>query len=286
MRAAEDRSGSISDFIIDDVNNKGAYILGRKRADLLGSRLCEKLPDCRENGIFDELVRVFQTGISHEAEWKHMESAGQAAWFHRQFVPVEDGVVAVIRDISERKRVEERISHMAHHDALTGLPNRTLLHDRIQQAIMRSNRERRSMTVVFVDLDDFKPVNDAFGHRVGDELLKLFAKRMVQAMRQTDTVARLGGDEFVMVLADQPESIKELSPTLQRVRNAIAEPFDIDGQIIRITTSMGIARYPSDGADSATLLMKADEAMYQAKARGNNEYQYYIAGLGEGTNAD
>ena len=109
---------------------------------------------------------------------------------------------------------------------------------------------------------------------------------MVQAMRQTDTVARLGGDEFVMVLADQPESIKELSPTLQRVRNAIAEPFDIDGQIIRITTSMGIARYPSDGVDSATLLMKADEAMYQAKARGNNEYQYYIAGLGEGTNAD
>ena len=86
LRAAEDRSGSISDFIIDDVNNKGAYILGRKRADLLGSRLCEKLPDCRENGIFDELVRVFQTGISHEAEWKHMESAGQAAWFHRQFV--------------------------------------------------------------------------------------------------------------------------------------------------------------------------------------------------------
>ncbi len=283
LRAEEDRNGNILDFIIEDVNNKGASLLGRRRADLLGTKLCDQLPGCRDNGIFDELVRVFRTGVSCEAEWKPIASEVSAAWLHRQVVPVEDGVVAVIRDISERKRVEERISHMAHHDALTGLPNRTLLHDRIHRAIMRSDRERRPMTVVFMDLDDFKPVNDAFGHWVGDELLKMLAKRMVQAMRQTDTVARLGGDEFVMVLEDQPESIKELSPTLQRIRSAISEFFDIDGHKIQVTTSMGMARYPSDGADSATLLMKADAAMYRAKARGNNEYQYYIAGMDEET---
>ena len=177
----------------------------------------------------------------------------------------------------ERRDTEQRISHMAHHDALTGLPNRTLLEDRLKQAALYAQRYGRLVTVVFMDLDNFKLINDSLGHRAGDEILKVVAERMKHCVRATDTVVRLGGDEFVIVLFDQPSKAEAITPTLQKIRDTIAQAIYIGGQKLQVTCSMGLATYPNDGADIETLLMNADAAMYRAKELGRNNYQFYTA---------
>ena len=267
--------GTIADFIIDNANNRGAALFGQTKAVLLGKRLCELMPQSRTNGVLEELANVFQTGKIAELEWKNDLEYVNAIWLYRQIVRVEDGVVVIVRDISSRMVESERISHMAHHDGLTGLPNRTLLHDRIRQAMLHAKRYGRSLAVVFVDLDEFKAINDGYGHHAGDEVLKTQAKRMTQCLRQTDTVVRYGGDEFVIVMSDQPEEDDVLRSTLERLSNAIAQPVYVDDVVMNVTSSMGVARYPGDGDDSDTLLMHADIAMYQAKMRGRNCFQYY-----------
>jgi len=179
----------------------------------------------------------------------------------------------------ERKRAEERIQFMANHDALTGLPNRTLLNDRLSQALLYAQRYDRWVTVAFVDLDNFKNINDSLGHNAGDELLKVVAKRMVACLRATDTVVRLGGDEFVILLFDQPKSAAVVSATLQKIQAAIAEPVQIDGHALRVTSSFGVANYPDDGTDADTLLANADAAMYRAKEMGRDNFQFYTPEL-------
>jgi diguanylate cyclase (GGDEF)-like protein len=179
----------------------------------------------------------------------------------------------------ERKRAEDRIHFMANHDALTGLPNRTLLKDRLTQAVLYAKRYDRWATVVFIDLDNFKIVNDSLGHNVGDELLKIVAERMVACIRATDTVVRLGGDEFVILLFDQPKSADMISATLQKVRTSIAEPIRVDGHDIAVTCSIGLANYPNDGTDADALLANADAAMYRAKEIGRDNFQFYTPEL-------
>ena len=179
----------------------------------------------------------------------------------------------------ERKQAEDRIHFMANHDALTGLPNRTLLSDRLAQALVYAQRYDRWVTVVFVDLDNFKFVNDSLGHNAGDELLKTVARRMVDCVRGTDTVVRLGGDEFVILLFDQPKNADMASTTLEKIRSAIAEPIEIDGHDLRVTCSIGLANYPNDGADPETLLANADAAMYRAKEIGRDNFQFYTPEL-------
>ncbi len=144
----------------------------------------------------------------------------------------------------ERKRAEDQIRFLAHHDALTGLPNRSLLKDRLTQAILQTQRHNPWVSVVFIDLDNFKTINDSLGHTAGDELLKIVANRMVGCVKATDTVVRLGGDEFVILLVDQPASPEEISATLDRIRTAIAEPVAIDGRALYVTCSMGVATFP------------------------------------------
>jgi diguanylate cyclase (GGDEF)-like protein/PAS domain S-box-containing protein len=175
----------------------------------------------------------------------------------------------------ERKRAEERIRFLAHHDALTGLPNRPLLIDRLSQAILNARRNDRCVTVLFLDLDNFKIVNDSLGHNAGDELLNSISGRLVGALRAVDTVARLGGDEFVIVLHDQGDGCHSDSATLQKIRAAVAEPICIAGQDLEVTCSMGLASFPHDGADAETLLANADAAMYAAKAVGRDNFQFY-----------
>lgn len=170
---------------------------------------------------------------------------------------------------------QQRLVHMAHHDILTGLPNRALLDDRLNQAILYARRYERQVTLVFIDLDNFKTINDSLGHDIGDELLKETAERMKRTVRQTDTVVRLGGDEFVIILFDQPEKAESITNTLQKVRDVIAQPLAIGSHTLRVTCSMGLATYPEDGEDVTTLLKNADAAMYQAKALGRNNFQFY-----------
>jgi diguanylate cyclase (GGDEF)-like protein len=177
----------------------------------------------------------------------------------------------------ERKRAADQISFLAHHDALTGLPNRSLLKDRLTQAMLQTQRHNPWVSVVFVDLDNFKTVNDSLGHTAGDALLKVLADRMVECVKATDTVVRLGGDEFVILLVDQAENADAISATLDKIRAAIAEPVPIEGQAFHVTCSMGVATFPNDGSDAETLLMNADAAMYKAKEAGRDSFQFYTA---------
>lgn len=178
------------------------------------------------------------------------------------------------RDVTEQKRVEERIRHLAHHDALTGLPNRMLLHDRIGQAIAQVQRSRRVAALLFIDLDRFKTVNDSLGHHVGDGLLRAVAERLVACMRSTDTVARIGGDEFVVVLTDLNQA-EDAGPVAQKVLAALSQPLRIDGHELHVTPSIGICACPHDGEDVETLMRNADAAMYHAKGKGRNNYQFF-----------
>ncbi|MGX9568133.1 EAL domain-containing protein [Pseudomonas viciae] len=177
----------------------------------------------------------------------------------------------------ERQLTEKRIRYMGDHDALTGLPNRTLLEDRLKQAILYAQRYNRLVTVVFLDLDKFKLVNDSLGHSAGDELLKTVAQRMQECVRRTDTVVRLGGDEFVIVLFDQPSDLDGVTPALRKIQEAILRPIQLSGHTLHVTCSMGVAAYPADGSDPDTLLSNADAAMYRAKELGRNSYQFYTS---------
>src|SRR6266852_1434977 len=182
----------------------------------------------------------------------------------------------------ERKRYQEQLEHQANYDALTGLPNRNLLHDRLRQSVF-AQRYVRSIGVVFLDIDHFKFVNDSLGHNTGDKLLQKVSERLTQTVRDGDTVARLGGDEFILILNDQPGQ-EMIYRAMQRIINKVAEPIDVDGQELMVTCSAGISLYPQDGSDVETLLKNADAAMYQAKEKGRNNFQFYTAEMNRQVN--
>lgn len=443
LRSVRDEAGNITDFMFDDMNSRAEWLAGRARQTMIGKTLCDLFPEIRKNGVLHELIQVATTGDVSEKEWYNRDPVVCAAWLHREVVRVEDGVVAIVRDITERKRAEllraeqarvleaiasstplqdvllsvtqliesqaplmlaavrlldedgtylrhmaapslpegytsavdclavgpdsgscgaaihrcmpiisqdietdplwednrrvammydlrscwstpivshsdkilgtiavysrsahdptplerqlvdiaarlasiaierrqteERIRHMAHHDALTGLPNRELLDDRLRQAMLHAQRYEQFVMVALLDLDNFKLINDSLGHDVGDELLKVVADRIVGSVRRTDTVARLGSDEFVVVMYDQQTNIESVTPTLQKISDAIAQPVLINMHSIQITCSIGVALYPSDGEDMLSLIRNAGTAMYRAKEMGHNRYQFYTA---------
>ena len=179
----------------------------------------------------------------------------------------------------ERKRYQVQLEHQANYDALTGLPNRNLLHDRLQQAV-QAKRAARNIAVVFMDLDHFKLVNDSLGHGMGDRLLKAMAERLRAILREGDTVGRVGGDEFVLILNDQANE-EVVFRTLQRVAADVTEPIVIDGKELYVSFSAGVSLYPQDGRDVDTLLRNADAAMYRAKEHGRNNFQFYTAEMNE-----
>ena len=186
-----------------------------------------------------------------------------------------DGATRIAGIAIERKLAEDRIQFMATHDALTGLPNRTLLKERLMRAIQAAHRHDRWATVAFVDVDNFKYVNDSLGHNAGDELLKSIAGRMVATLRATDSVIRIGGDEFVVIFSDQSKDVERVVATVRKLQKAIAEPTEINGRPLGVTSSVGAATYPGDGEDADTLLINADAAMYRAKELGRDNFQFY-----------
>ncbi|MBP1207971.1 diguanylate cyclase (GGDEF)-like protein/PAS domain S-box-containing protein [Duganella sp. 1411] len=177
-------------------------------------------------------------------------------------------------EIVERRQAEARVHHMAYHDSLTGLPNRALLSDRLDRAMLAAQRSQRQLAVMFIDLDRFKTINDSLGHMTGDQLLKEVASRLCRAVRASDTVARLGGDEFVVLVPGIAHD-EEASQVAEKIILALSEGFPLEGRNLHITPSIGICVYPNDGADVATLMRHADAAMYHAKASGRNNYQYF-----------
>lgn len=179
-----------------------------------------------------------------------------------------------VEDITELKNRNQLIEYQATHDILTGLPNRALLKDRLQQSISNADRTRNQLAVVFVDLDRFKDVNDTMGHQAGDQLLIAMSKRLQGCVRDSDTISRPGGDEFVLILSNL-QSPEALNQTLERILTATAQPYTINQRELTVTSSLGISIYPDDGRDSETLLRHADNAMYKAKAAGKNNFQFF-----------
>ncbi len=188
------------------------------------------------------------------------------------------GVVIVFHDVTASKAMALKMTHLAQHDFLTGLPNRALLSDRIAQAIGRAKRHGTHLAVLYLDLDNFKHINDSLGHTTGDNLLQSVAQRLTDCVRGSDTVSRQGGDEFVVLVADEHDA-ENAALTAEKILASLALVHSIDQQELYVTTSIGISVYPADGLDAETLIKNADTAMYQAKEKGRNDYQFFTSDM-------
>jgi len=265
------------------VNPAFTTITGFDEADVLG-RNPSMLSAGRHDAEFYRQMweAINSVGYWHGEIWNRRKDGGvYAEWLSITRVADESGqvqnFVSIFSDITERKRADERIQRLAHHDPLTGLPNRALLTDRAMQALSLAQRNAAPIAVLYMDLDHFKQINDTLGHRIGDQLLVVVAARLLSAVRDYDTVSRQGGDEFVLVL---PGTAAEGAASVaEKVCRLIGEPMSIDGHEMAVTTSVGIAMFPDDGSDFDTLLRAADLAMYRAKQEGRNGYRFHTEQL-------
>lgn len=225
----------------------------------------------RENktvGLTADCVLIRRDGVE-----RAIEDSG--APIHSRNGRIE-GAVLVFHDVSESRAMKQKMAHLAQHDFLTDLPNRALLNERLSQAIGLADRHRRQVALMFLDLDNFKYVNDSLGHLIGDQLLQALAERLSACVRGTDTISRQGGDEFVILLTEieQPQDAVNVA---EKLLAALALPQHISGHELHITLSIGISIYPDDGVDAETMMRNADTAMYAAKTGGRNNYQFFKA---------
>ncbi len=271
---------------IKTVNPAFTQITGYSLDDVFGLR-----PSILNSGLHDEeFYQDMWKSLHDKGYWsgevwnRRKDNTIYPEWLSISVIRDEDGDiqehVAIFSDITRRKQDEEQIRQQANYDALTGLPNRSLLVDRLTQAITLSRRDNSRVALLFIDLDRFKVVNDTLGHVLGDELLKLVSQRLSDCVRESDTVARFGGDEFVVVLTEVKNST-DPSDVAQKVISTIDKPFKIHNREIFIGASIGITIYPDDSKDINTMLRNADMAMYSAKSIGRNSYQFYTHVMNE-----
>jgi diguanylate cyclase (GGDEF)-like protein/PAS domain S-box-containing protein len=241
-------------------------------------------------GKVEKRQRELLGGKKLKQEYRIVRSNGDIRWVHDNTIPVldEHGAVyrleGVITDITERKKSEERLQTLAFQDALTGLPNRRLIRDRLRMAIIRAERRTHKVVVMYLDLDGFKFINDSLGHGYGDRLLQIVSKRLKRCLRAGDTVARIGGDEFAVVL-EEVNDVAVIEKIATKLLSVITEPIVIEQQELVVTTSLGICVYPDHGVDHETLFKRADQAMYAAKEKGKNNFQLYNEHISEKFNA-
>ncbi len=253
-------------------------LLAGPAQDLLGKTVSEALPAAAAAAVLGALQQAHSAGLSSGQQFELTMPHGKG-WFELSVAskPVPAGLeprfIVIARDITERKHAEQEVQRLAYFDALTGLPNRALLNDRISHALSEAARRQETLAVMFVDLDHFKNINDTLGHAVGDQLLMALAERMQSAVRHQDTVARLGGDEFILLLPDT--SSKGAARVAQKLLFSVSQPVQIGLHELAVTPSVGIAQYPRDGEDLETLTKHADIAMYRAKASGRNSFQFF-----------
>ena len=239
------------------------------------------------------LVKVIESGEPETVIHRHFLGDGSTAYVELVTSPLQkeggkiSSVVEVARDVtghvSARRELEEQklaLQALAHHDALTGLPNRLLFLDRLQQAIKKANRANRLLAVLFIDLDRFKRINDSLGHATGDAVLQEIARRLEGCLRDDDVVARLGGDEFIIIM-DSLQNARHATTMAQKVIRAVQHPVHYGGQELHVSVSVGISLYPQDGEDAERLLRNADAAMYRAKGEATNSFQFYTTDMTE-----
>jgi diguanylate cyclase (GGDEF)-like protein len=241
-------------------------LAGRKLPEVLPAGAAEQAIRCAEEARKTGGVQRFEYGLA---------SGKESRSFEARVVSIPDGeALFIARDMTDRKKAEERLAYMAYHDALTGLPNRVTFNDRLTRDLARAKRRKEIVGVILIDLDRFKEVNDALGHAVGDRLLVAVAERLLGVVRETDTVARMSGDEFCVILPDQRDENGALQAA-RRVHNAFATPFRIDGQTMHVTASLGITMFPLNGETPEALVKNADIAMFRAKAQGRDSLQAF-----------
>ena len=265
---------------ITDCNEALLHMTGYGQDELIGSEIIQYVvPERREEAL--ENVR---TGYERPYESAILRKDGSIlpVEFEGRLMPLDGKVyrISIVRDIRQRKDSEARIDFLAHHDQLTGLPNRALLRERLEFILASARRRGNRVALLFIDLDNFKVVNDSLGHAAGDELLKVVASRLPAALRAVDVVSRHGGDEFLVVLPDVEDEHSPIQ-VAEKLLAAISEPMLIEGQSVSVSPSIGMAIFPRDGDTTEALIKNADAAMYLAKERGRSNYQFFNKGLAE-----
>jgi diguanylate cyclase (GGDEF)-like protein/PAS domain S-box-containing protein len=269
---------------IEFVNPRFTEVTGYSAEEAIGQnpRILQSGLTPKETHL--DLWNKVANGQIWHGELINKRKSGEVYWEDAHIAPVRDAsgiithYVATKVDITSRKSMEEKIQHMAQYDVLTDLPNRTLFSDRLQQALSIAKRDKTQLALMFIDLDKFKPVNDVFGHQMGDLLLKEAAKRMLECVRESDTIARIGGDEFVVLLPDI-ETEHDALLVAEKIRQALYKPFTLLGENLSISSSTGIVIYPGHGTHVEELFKNADVAMYSAKAGGRNAVILFNASM-------
>ena len=270
--------------IIQAVNPAFTSINGYAADEVLG-KMPSMLRSTRHN---DDFYHAMWKKLNEEGKWSgeiwncRKNGEDYPAWLNITAICDPQGklqqYVGLFTDITEHKQVEEKLRHQAYHDQLTGLPNRLMYSEYLGLALLQAERRNQMCSVMMLDLDHFKSVNDTYGHEFGDKLLIIVAARLRESLRKEDTLARIGGDEFT-VLVSLIDEINNVAHVAEKILAAFTLPVSIDGTDIFITASIGMALYPNDGRDSETLLKNADAAMYRAKEQGRNNYHFYTADM-------
>ncbi len=282
--AASIAETAVEGFMVCDAANRIVWInrafteiTGHTAADAIGAT-----PRILHSGMHDApFYRAMWAGVLASGSWqgeiwnRRKDGTIFPAWLHLQTMPsTGHHYVGKLSDLSDDREQARNLRRLAYFDALTGLPNRNLFHDRLQQACHRAAREKSLVAVMFIDLDRFKQVNDAHGHDSGDHLLKMVAARLTACMRGGDTLSRFGGDEFVAILPDVG-SMPEIAHVAERMRHALSLSLRIRDAVVCISASIGISVFPDDAHDAASLVKSADVAMYYAKERGGNDFDFF-----------
>jgi len=266
-----DASGAIVDFTFSYINPNAERRLGVHRESLYGKILTEVRPFMIKSGLIHKYREVVRTGIPHTCEVFIDDEMIKGTWLNVQVVRLGNGLAITSRDVTESRRRSDHVHYLAHHDHLTGLANRTLLHERLRQALLRAQSSGQKVAVFVLDIDYFKQINDSLGHADGDVLLRTVGQRLHSAVRESDTVARTGGDEFVIVMPEF-RTTQDVERCAREIMRNVSRPIEIRGSEISLTLSVGIAIFPEGGHNAEELLRNADIAMYGVKGTGRNSF--------------
>jgi len=282
--AVRDRDGDIIDFRIVDCNERGAFFYGMTRAELVGSSLSQI-----DSGLFgEELIATYckamETGFYEDDRRMPSDNRLNISWGRRRLVRVGNGLAVTLQDISEKKAHESQLERLANEDALTGLATRHAFLNRMPAMLAQAQAASSGAALLFIDLDEFKHVNDSHGHATGDQLLKAAAARLLSLLRPSDGVARFGGDEF-LVLLNPCDGERQAASVAARIVDAFGVPFLIGDELHAVGASIGISQYPRDGTDPETLVRHSDIAMYAGKNDGKNQYRFFDPSLSSNLNS-